>query len=61
MTTQASLSMSKRAVRNFRHPLAERDTVRHNARSWLACIEYLGDNWRGKPGFRDPRPTAPAS
>lgn len=40
-----SLSSVKAAYRLFSNPLASKNTVRHNVKSYLRAISILGDRW----------------
>ena len=39
------ITLLKRVREHFDRPYIERHIVRHNIRSWVASIRYLGDKW----------------
>ena len=39
------ITLLTRVRRQFDRPYIDRHIVRHNIRSWVASIRYLGDKW----------------
>lgn len=45
MTNKISLSLAKRAIRNYNSQYVSKATNRRNQRAWLRSISSLGDHW----------------
>ena len=46
MSTVTSMSLARRAIRNYRHHVdAPRELTNHNRRSWLKSVTLLADKW----------------